>query len=129
MVVVVRLPSGLENGLNSYVLPLTILLLKGERLALALIYLGSLSAHLDKCVANIAQPLGHYDVIMPVNFSFLQIFLWLCFGALVPKPIEYCAMVPSKARVMASPRGVKSIYRVALRWIQVKQQALGKVVG
>lgn len=36
------LPSEPEGGLNSYMFPLAILLAKGERLALAPIYLGSL---------------------------------------------------------------------------------------
>lgn len=41
------LPSGPEDGLNSYVFLLAILLAKGEKLALAMIYLGSLYTRLS----------------------------------------------------------------------------------
>lgn len=54
--------SGSEDSLNGYVLPLVNLLAKGKKVALAPIYLGSLYARLDECVANETQSLGRYDV-------------------------------------------------------------------
>lgn len=52
-----------------------IFLVKVERMALASIYLRSLYARLEECVANVIEPLGHYDVVTHVNSSFLQMFL------------------------------------------------------
>lgn len=46
-------PSELDDGLNSYVFMLKILLIKEKKVALAPIYLGSLCARLAECVANL----------------------------------------------------------------------------
>lgn len=64
-----------EDSLNSYIFSLVIFLVKVERMALASIYLRSLYARLEECVANVIEPLGHYDVVTHVNSSFLQMFL------------------------------------------------------
>lgn len=52
---VVCLAEHIEDGLNQYVFPLAIRLAKGERFALAPIYLGSLCYRLDECVRNICE--------------------------------------------------------------------------
>lgn len=44
------LPSGPEDGINHYIFPLAIRLARGEKLALAPVFLGSLSYRLDECV-------------------------------------------------------------------------------
>lgn len=53
------LSSGLEDGLNSYISPLTILLVNGEKVELVPIYLRSLYTFLDECIVNVAWLLGH----------------------------------------------------------------------
>lgn len=53
--------------------------------------------------------LGRYNVVMHVNSSFLQMFLWERFRALAPKQIEYSLPVSYKARRVASLMGVKNI--------------------
>lgn len=40
------------------------------------VYLGSLYACLDECVAKVARSLGRYDVVTYMRSSFLQMFLW-----------------------------------------------------
>lgn len=55
---------------------LDILFTKGEKLALALIYLGPLFLRLDGCVANTEHSVGRCDVVTHANMSFLQMFLW-----------------------------------------------------
>lgn len=54
------LPSGLEDGLNDYVIPLAILLAKGEKLALALLYMRSLYARFDECVKSMICSMSRY---------------------------------------------------------------------
>lgn len=56
------LPSGLEDGINSYVFPLVIRLAKGEKVALAPIFLGSLFYRLDECVQSLVRSMGRYTV-------------------------------------------------------------------
>lgn len=43
-------------------------------MALELIYLGSLYAQLDECVANVTRSLGLYDVVSNLYSVFLQMF-------------------------------------------------------
>lgn len=69
------LPSGREDGLNPYVFPLAIKLAKGERLALAPVYIGSLF-RLDECVGNIVKSVGRFHLVTHVDPAFLQLFLW-----------------------------------------------------
>lgn len=71
----VRSTKSAKRWPKSYVFLLAILLEKGERLALGLIYLGSLFARLDEFIINVTRSLGSYDVVMHVNSSFLQIFI------------------------------------------------------
>lgn len=54
------LPSGPEDGLNYYVNPLAILLVNGEKLALALLYLRSLYAQFDDCMKNMICTVSRY---------------------------------------------------------------------
>lgn len=67
-------PSGLEDGLSSYIFSLAILLAKGRKVALAPIYLRSLYEHLGVCFTNVTLSLGCYDVVA-VDSVFLEMFL------------------------------------------------------
>lgn len=69
-------PSSLEDGLNNYGFAVAILLAKGERLALAPLYLASLSERLDECVNNIVRSGGRYDVATYADALFLQMSIW-----------------------------------------------------
>lgn len=71
----------MEDGHNTYVFLLGILLVNGEKRALASIYMGSLYARLGECVANVVLSLRRYDVVSHV---FFQMFLWEHFEALAP---------------------------------------------
>lgn len=55
---VVCVPERPENGLNPFIFPLAILLVKGKKLALARLYLGLLYAHMDECVSNVVCSMG-----------------------------------------------------------------------
>lgn len=90
--------------------PLAILLTKGERLALAPIYVWSLYPRLNECVSNIASSMGCCDVIMHADTSFLSMFLWERFGALAPKSIEYSATAPRETRGVSNLRGTKNVF-------------------
>lgn len=59
------LPSGLEDRINPYVFHLAIRPAKGERLALAPIFLGSLFFRLYECVENLLKFMGRYTVASP----------------------------------------------------------------
>lgn len=114
--------SGPKDGLNSYVFEVTILVVKGSRLALLPIYLGTLYACLDECVAML---LARWIITTWLHMrtpSFFKCF----FGALSgldAKSIEYSATVSSKAEV-ASPRGDKNMYRArTVRWVDLKQSS------
>lgn len=96
MVVVVYSAELARRWLKQLCFRLAILLVKGERSALAPIYLGSLYACLDECITNIAQLLGRSDVVMHVDSSFLQMFLWERFGALALKSNEYSSIMPKR---------------------------------
>lgn len=61
-----------EDGLNPYVFPLAIRLGRGEKLALAPIFLGSLVRRLDESVENLLKSMGRYIVVSYINTSFLQ---------------------------------------------------------
>lgn len=71
---------------------MAIFLAKGERLALAPLYLRSLYASLDKCVNNVLHFVGRYDVVTNIDTGFLQTFLWETFRANAPKPVEFPTM-------------------------------------
>lgn len=53
------LPSGLEDAINSYILPMAIRLATGEKLALGPIYPWSLYVRLDYCTHNILSLYFH----------------------------------------------------------------------
>lgn len=69
------LPSRPEDGLNTSVFPLAILLVKGKRLALALLYLGSLFYRLNECLKNIVWSVEHYNVVTYTDIEFIQMFI------------------------------------------------------
>lgn len=60
-------------------------------MVLAPIYLGSLYARLDECIANVAWISGFYSVVYHVDSDFLQMFLWERSGDLARKHIGYSA--------------------------------------
>lgn len=120
------LPSGPQDSLNSYLFPLVIVLAYKEKLALAPIYLGSLFAKLDQCVANNVSSLCRCDVVTHAGTSFQQIFLWKQFGALVPQLTEYPVTVPGKVLSVDGSRRTKAddVFREwVLRWFDVKHVA------
>lgn len=88
--------SELENKLNDYVYPSKVHLAKGKKATLAIVYLRSLYAHLEECVADMSRSLGRYDVVSHIDSVFLQMFLWECFGSLASNPEEYSDTVPAK---------------------------------
>lgn len=116
------LPRSLEDGLNSYVFPLAILLAKGENLPLASLYLGSLYARL-MCLGNVTRLMGRYDVVTHVDFSFLHMFIWEHFSEVPPKSITYLAVVMEE---VASPdvtrrMNLSDAYKPrAWRWLNFK---------
>lgn len=83
------LPNDPEDSLNSYVFPLAIRLVKGERIVFAPIYLRSLFYRLDECVSNITRSTGRLYVVTLVDTLFLQLFLWEWFKVLGPKLAQY----------------------------------------
>lgn len=83
------LPSSPEDRLNSFVFRLAILFVKGKRLVLVPLYLGSLFDPLDECVGNTVQFAGNYGVVTHEDTSFLQMFLWERFMAILSKPHEF----------------------------------------
>lgn len=78
--------TGLEDGPNPHVFPLTIRLARGERFALAPIYLGSLFCKMDECINNIMKFVGRYYVVTYAVTTFLQVFLWGQFETLSQSP-------------------------------------------
>lgn len=70
-----------EDGLDSYMSLLAILLIKEERLVPTHIHLGPLFARLDECVNNIVRLLARY-VVTHGDTSFLQMFFWERFRSL-----------------------------------------------
>lgn len=76
-----------EDGLNSYVFPLAILV-KAERLAQASNYLVSLFTRLDEWVTDDVRSLCLYNLVTHTNASFLKMFLWEHFTDLDPKSIS-----------------------------------------
>lgn len=113
-------PSGSEDSLNDYVFPLVVLLAKGKKVALPLIYLGCFcNARLDECVVKCGRSIERYDVVSCMDSVFLQTFLCEHFEALRPAPIEYSSTVPGGTEVVSAS---KIIYRAcALRWVGEKQ--------
>lgn len=73
-------------------------LTRGKKVAS--IYLGSLYVRLDKCVADPTRSLGRYDIVAHVDFVFLQMFMWECFGLIAPVLVEY-ATIPKGTRVVS----------------------------
>lgn len=82
------LTKGPEDGPNAYVCPLAIRLARGDRRALASIYLGSLFYRLDQCVDNIMRSIDRFYVVTHADTSCLQLFLWEQFKTLGPKQTQ-----------------------------------------
>lgn len=72
------LPSGPEDSLNPYVILLATVSRRGKKLLLPKLYLWSLYARLEECMANVVQFVGIYGVITHIDSCFLQVFLWVC---------------------------------------------------
>lgn len=83
------MPSGPEDGINAYVFPLAIRLARGEKVALALIFLGSLFYRLDECVHSLVRSMWRYTVASYAQTAFLQMFLWERFKSYNPQPITF----------------------------------------
>lgn len=83
------LPSGPEDGLNAFVFPLAIRLARGEKIALAPIFLGSLFHRLDECVQSLVRSMGRYTVASYAQTAFLQLFLWEHFKSYGPQPVAF----------------------------------------
>lgn len=78
------LPTGRADGINPYVSPLAIRLVRGEKLAMTPIFLGSLFFRLDECVQNLLKSMGRYTVVSYATF--FQLFLWERFKSFGPQP-------------------------------------------
>lgn len=81
------LPSVPEDGLDPYVFRLDILVAKGEKLVLALLYLGFL--YVDESVAKVVQPVGDATSSPPsirasYKCSCTSNFLWWVGGSGIP---------------------------------------------
>lgn len=66
---------GSEDGLNIYVFHVMILVVKGEKLALALMYLGSSTHWLYECMENMISSVGRYDVVNQIDSRFQQMVI------------------------------------------------------
>lgn len=86
------LPCGLEDEIHPYVFSLAVKLAKGEQLAPALIFLGSLFFRLDECAQSRLKSMGRYTVVFYANSAFLQLFLWERFKSLAPQPVQFEAV-------------------------------------
>lgn len=71
------------------VFPFVARLARADKLALVLIYLGSLFYHLEECVNNVSRSIGRLFIVNNIDTSFPQVFLWERFKTLGPKPAEY----------------------------------------
>lgn len=80
--------SLLENGLHSYVFPIAVLFVKGKRLALASLFLGSLYVRLDEFLKNSVKSVGQYDVDLRWRIILVVISLER-FGAVSPILVEF----------------------------------------
>lgn len=69
------LPNGPKDSLYAYVFPLPIRLARGDRLALALVYVGLLFYRLNECVHKITRSMGQFLVVTYADTSFLQLFV------------------------------------------------------
>lgn len=112
--------------MNSNVFPLDIRLARGDRLALAPIYLGFLFYRLNKCVKNITS-LGRFYVVTHNNTSFLQLFRWERFKTLGLKPAQYDGV--EMIEVEDDDGNVKAVLdrplkMMAHRWSNLKQGKL-----
>lgn len=66
------LPTGRADGINPYVFPLAIWLVRGEKLALTPIFLSSLFFRLDECVRNLLKSMGRvYSCLLRNFFSII----------------------------------------------------------
>lgn len=85
------LSSGPEDSINAYVFPMAIRLARGEKVALAPIFLGSLFYRLNECVQTLIRSMGRYIVASYAQMAFLQMFLWERFKSYSPQPTTFKA--------------------------------------
>lgn len=118
------LPSGPKDGLNAFVFPLAIHLARGEKVALAPIFLGSLFYRLDECVQSLVRSMGRYTVASYAQTAFLQMFLWERFKSYSPQPTVFEAstmvMVEDENGMTRSVPDKPEKMR-AQRWSNLKQ--------
>lgn len=108
------LPNGPKEWINPYVVLLAIRQAKGEKLALAPIFLGSLLFCLDECVQNLLNSVGRYTVVSYADIAFLQLFLWGRFENLGPQPAQFEAV--NIVTVEDENGIVKSVPDKPIRW-------------
>lgn len=117
-------PSRPKDSLNAFVFPLTISLARGEKVALAPIFLDSLFYRLDECIESLVRPMGRYTVASYAQTAFLQMFLWERFKSYSSQPTVFEAstmmMVEDENRVMRSVPNKPKKMR-AQRWSNLKQ--------
>lgn len=65
----------LEDSLNNFIFPLTVLLAQGKRLELMPWHLGAPYSGLDECAKNVICSVGWYDIVSYADVNFLQLFL------------------------------------------------------
>lgn len=125
----VCITSGPEDELNPFVFSL-LRLAGGDKLALTLLYLGSLFYHFDECVYNITRSMGRYLVVTYADTSFLQLFLWKRFKTLGLKPAEYEAVEMidieddnGKMKTLSD----RTLKMRAQRWSNLKQHKLKRL--
>lgn len=82
------LPSGPEDEINSFVFSLAIRLGKGEKIALAPIFLG-LFYRLDEHVHSLVRSMGSYTVASYKQTAFLQLFHCERFKSYDPQPSTF----------------------------------------
>lgn len=119
------LPSGPEDGINAFVFPLAIRLARGEKVALAPIFLRSLFYRLDECIESLVRSMGRYTVASYAQTAFLQMFLWERFKSYSP---QHTVFEASTMMTVEDENGVvryvpdKPEKMRAQRWSNLNQQ-------
>lgn len=100
--------SGPDDGLTDCVLLLAISLTNGKRLALAVVFLGYLYAHLEECLGNVSSRWS----LQCSQTCIYQLSLNVSTGAFrglgPPNSIKYPTTVPNEAEGVSSPRVAKT---------------------
>ncbi|KAE9467466.1 hypothetical protein C3L33_00633, partial [Rhododendron williamsianum] len=85
------LPDYPIDGLSQAVFPLAVLLARGQPVALAPLFLGSLYRQLDLVQADYARSLGRCDHLSMVHTNFLLAYFFKHFRAIAPVPLAFQA--------------------------------------